>query len=116
MNLTEAKDIAVGQHEESYNALLKGLADKAHNNQPITPEELEFVRVIRNKTVTNVEKATKNLMIAKSRAVLPTVSKWANVGYAALTGVGTAGAGFGYHYLSNFILEDLPSILHGRKF
>ena len=32
-------------------------------------------------------------------------------------GIGVStGAGFGYHYLSNFILEDLPSILHGRKF
>ena len=37
-------------------------------------------------------------------------------GGVVLAGGVTAGAGFGYHYLSKFILEDLPSILYGRKF
>lgn len=116
MNLTEAKDIAVQQQKEAHEVLYNNLADKAHKLEPISPEDLEVVRHVQNQTITNVQNATKDLMIAKSKVVLPTVSKWANVGYAALTGVGTAGAGFGYHYLSNFILEDLPSILHGRKF
>ena len=116
MNLTEAKDIAVQQQKEAHEVLYKNLADKANKFEPILPEDWEVVRHVQSQTITNVQEATKDLMIAKSKVVLPTVSKWANVGYAALTGVGTAGAGFGYHYLSNFILEDLPSILHGRKF
>ena len=112
MNLTEAKDIAVQQQKESYKVLYENLADKAHKIESISPDEYEAICNVRYQTITNAQKATKDLMIAKSSAVLPTVSKWANVGYAALTGVGTAGAGFGYHYLSKFLF-DQSSYLYG---
>ena len=51
--------------------------------------------------------------LADAIASAHTAIIWSNVGYAALTGVGTVGAGFGYHYLTRFIYEDLDSILFG---
>jgi hypothetical protein len=56
--------------------------------------------------------ATRNAALAAKAAQI--AIRCSIAGGIAFVGGITTGAGFGYHYLSNFILEDLPSILHGR--
>ncbi|MBQ6766474.1 MAG: RHS repeat-associated core domain-containing protein, partial [Paludibacteraceae bacterium] len=110
--LSNAKTVAINEADEAYDYFYNSMKKDAKAIRPISPEKFLAAKEVQRQTLVNVDVASMNL--ANARSVASNVRIWANVGYAALTGVGTVGAGFGYHYLSNFLFDYIPSHLYGN--